>query len=84
MKIAFRWLAWFSFFTMSIVMLGALTGALLFPAVGKLLQIDAPFTKLAWNGLHQLGFLALVWAPGTAFVLCLMKGYGESREKNPV
>ena len=52
---------------------GALAGALLFPVGGWLLGMDLTAAEMLRNGVMDGGFLALIWAPGVSFVVCLMQ-----------
>jgi hypothetical protein len=58
---------------------GALLGAFLFPVIGTL--FSAPYTlgELLRHGAYNLGFYALIWAPGVSFVWCVIKARRQGR-----
>jgi hypothetical protein len=62
------YLGYIAAWTVAIVAAGALVGAVAFPLVGKLAGSDASVAALAAQGARDLGFLAFIWAPGTAIV----------------
>ena len=77
-----RWLA----LLVGICAFGAIVGGILFPAFGHLLQMDLGTREMVIDGLLDGGFLALIWAPGISFVVCLMwaRSQGENiKNKTP-
>ena len=72
-----RWFSWWLFMVVGICLQGGLSGALLFPLVGSLLGVDYSLAEMSISGLKDGAFLALIWAPGTAFVVCLMRAHGK-------
>ncbi|MDD2765829.1 MAG: hypothetical protein PHE83_17850 [Opitutaceae bacterium] len=75
-----HWLPYFLFWVALLVAAGALLGALLFPLAGLLFRTgDTPW-QLVQNGARIGGFYFLIWAPGTAVVLCVMRSY---RRRHP-
>lgn len=61
--------------TVAITAAGALLGAIIFPLVGVIFGRDATPATMALSGARNLGFLAFVWAPGTAIVLAFRHGF---------
>lgn len=81
---AFYWIGLWIGFALGICFAGALAGGLLFPVAGSLLGMDLPLAEMLRNGLFDGGFLALIWAPGASFVICLMlahRQYSTKRDK---
>ncbi len=74
-----RWPLYFLKWTVGITLTGAVLGALIFPLVGLLWNLDYTPLQLAWNGVKILGFFFGIWAPGTALVLTVKKVY-EARK----
>jgi hypothetical protein len=67
-----RWIGTWAALTFLMVAAGALLGAVLFPVIGALAGKASPSGALALAGARNLGFYALVWAPGTAIVLTVI------------
>jgi hypothetical protein len=77
------WLQWtglFLFFTIEVTAIGALAGALMFPAVGKLIDAERGWSELTVLGIRNIGFWFFIWAPAIAVVRCVMRAY---RERHP-
>ena len=75
-----HWLSYFLFWVAAITAAGALLGASLFPLAGLLFHTgDTPW-QLVQNGARIGSFYFLIWAPGTAVVLCVMRAY---RRRHP-
>lgn len=68
------WLLW----TVGIVASGCLVGGILLVALGAWLDPDVPSLALAQAGAKDIGFYALVWAPGAALVITYLR---ESRRR---
>lgn len=69
---ALEYAARFLLIGLGITLAGALVGACLFVVVGSAIGMDLSTTELLRNGLFDGGFLALIWAPGAAFVMVLI------------
>jgi hypothetical protein len=54
-------------------MFGAVAGATGFVLLGPLFGSTEPSYQHAIAGARHLGFVALIWAPGIALVLCVMR-----------
>ena len=76
---AIKWVFLWLLLALAICWAGAVSGGLLFPVAGLLLRMDLPVREMVLNGLLDGGFLALIWAPGLSFVVCLMWGHGKGR-----
>lgn len=63
----------------AITLAGALCGAALFLAVGKLFAMDYGTGELLRNGFYDGGFLALIWAPGISFVALVIRSYRKRK-----
>ena len=76
MKLArIHWALYFLFWVGLIAAAGALLGAALFPLAGWVLRLGHPAGRLALQGASIGGYFFLIWAPGTAVVLCVMRAY---------
>jgi hypothetical protein len=75
-----HWSLYFLFWVAVIVVTGAVLGAVSFPLAGWVLRLKQPAGQLARQGASTLGFFFLIWAPGTAVVLCVMRAY---RRRHP-
>lgn len=65
----------------TIVLAGALLGAILFFSVGKLFGMDYSTNELLQNGLFDGGFYALIWAPGLSFVALVMRAHKQRNHR---
>ncbi len=70
-------LAW----TLGITAAGGIVGAITFPLVGSLAGIEGTLSQQALSGARQLAFLALIWAPGGATVLCFHRIYRDRHSR---
>jgi hypothetical protein len=75
-----HWSLYFLFWTAVIGAAGAGLGAVLFPLAGSLFQTGHTAAQLATMGARIGGFYFLIWAPGTAVVLCVIRAY---RRRHP-
>ena len=75
-----HWSLYFLFWVAVIVGTGALLGAVLFPLTGWFFHTGYTPWQLVLNGGRTGGFYFLLWAPGTAVVLCVMRAY---RRRHP-
>ena len=75
-----HWSLYFLFRTATLTAAGAGPGAVLFPPAGWLLHPGTPTGQLPQQGARTGGFYLLIWAPGTAVVLCVMRAY---RRRHP-
>ncbi|HEX9785740.1 MAG TPA: hypothetical protein VGA56_23785 [Opitutaceae bacterium] len=82
-----RYLYFFLGWTLGITAGGAIIGAISFPLVGSLLGAEGSSWELTLSGARDLAFLAFIWAPGTAIVLCFHRIYRDrqdaARHKRP-
>ena len=78
--VALVWVVRWLLLTIGICLAGALVGAILFPVAGHLLAMDLGTREMVTNGIFDGGFLALIWAPGISFVVCLMWARGSRGE----
>lgn len=77
----FYWLWWFIAYTIIILEIGAIAGALLFATIGALTHPQMDIILRAEMGLAD-GFLyAGVWAGGIAIVLCFMRAHRLNRQR---
>lgn len=67
----------FLLIALGITLAGALVGACLFVVVGSAIGMDLSTTELLRNGFFDGGFLALIWAPGAAFVRVLVLAHRQ-------
>lgn len=77
---AFSWLFIWHALLAAFVAGGAATGSLLFLVVGSLAQLDYSSAELLRNGARDGGFYLLIWSPGLAMVLCIMRAYHLARQ----
>ncbi len=75
-----HWSLYFLFWTATLTAAGAGLGAVLFPLAGWLFHRGTPAGQLAQQGVRIGGFYLLIWAPGTAVVLCVIRTY---RRRHP-
>lgn len=75
-----KWLVFWLGQTLGMVLIGALLGIVFFPLVG--LAFGAPYSAadLMMHGAYNLGFYALIWAPGLSFILCVMRSHRKHHE----
>lgn len=76
-----HWSVYFLFWTSAVVVLGGATGALGFTLLGPLFESNQPPLRHAIAGARHLGFIALIWAPGIALVLCVMRAYRNNQKR---
>jgi len=76
-----HWSLYFLFWLAAIVAAGALLGALLFPLAGLCFRTGLTPAQLVRNGARIGGFYCLLWAPGTAVVLGVMRAYRRRHPK---
>lgn len=72
-----RWLLIFLYYVLGMVLIGALTGCLVFLVLGPLFLKESTLTEIALNGLKVGTILAGIWAPGVAIVKCFILGKKE-------
>lgn len=75
--LALKWLWFFLYYALVIVLLGALAGSLAFLLLGKLFMPEMTFGELGLKGMRVGAILAGVWASGVSIVLCFVKGHKE-------
>lgn len=70
-----RWMGWVG----TAVAVGACLGMLLFAAAWLLLPLDRNLPSMIAQGARDGAFYVFIWAPGGAFVLCVMEARRASR-----
>ncbi|MBK9992353.1 MAG: hypothetical protein IPP19_16940 [Verrucomicrobia bacterium] len=76
-----HWAVYFLFWLLTIVGGGALVGLITFPIFAPVFGSTGTPISHALAGARHLSFIALIWAPGIALVLCVMRAY---RNKQPL
>lgn len=76
-----HWSAYFVFWLVTVVLAAALIGALGFSLLGPLLGSTRTVGEHAMAGAHHVGFIALIWAPGIALVLCVVRAYRNKKKQ---
>ncbi len=74
------WAGYFLFWMAAIVAGGAALGAVVFPLAGLGFRTGYTAAELVRNGARIGGFYCLLWAPGIAVVLSVMRAY---RRRHP-
>ena len=75
------WMALFFGYMLSIIFMGTVLGAILYPLVGSLLRFNYSLISMTQKGMADLSFFALFWAPGGAIVLCFVKVHRKKLSK---
>ena len=75
-----HWSLYALFWVAVMVTAGALFGAVVFLLAGLFFHTGFTPWQLVQNGMRIGGFYFLLWAPGTAVVLCVMRAY---RRRHP-
>ena len=75
LRIAIRWFPTFLLFALAITAVGAVIGLVAYSLAGPALDGGRSLGQLAIKGLQDGAFLAGIWAPGTAFVLCFVRAH---------
>jgi len=70
-----HWKVYFIFWFKLVVLAGAAVGAIGFPLLGPLFGSTLTATEHVVAGARHLGFVAMIWAPGIALVLCVVRAY---------
>jgi hypothetical protein len=76
-----HWAIYFFFWTIAVVLFGAAAGAIGFVLFGPFFGSTESPLRHAIAGARHLGFIALIWAPGIALVLCVMRGYRNKQKQ---
>lgn len=76
-----HWAVYFLFWLLAIVAGGALVGALSFPLAGPAFGSTLTPLEHVFTGARHLGFIALIWAPGIALVLCVRRAYHNKQQR---
>lgn len=77
-KTAAYWISLFVGYMLAIILTGTIAGAISYPLVGALLSFNDSILYMIQKGVEDLSFFALVWAPGSAIVLCFIKAHRSS------
>ena len=81
---SWKWVAWWHLLVFGLILAGGFVGSLLFLLVGTLPRLDYTASEMAFNGLRDGAFFALIWAPGISLVACVMQAYRRNRDdQNP-
>jgi len=76
-----HWAVYFLFWVAAVVLAGAVVGAIGFPLLGPLFGSMLTPTAHALAGARHLGFVALIWAPGIALVLCVVRANRNKQKR---
>lgn len=68
-----HWAVYFTFWLFAVVVGGALIGAISFLLLGPAFGSKLSPLQHAVAGARHLGFIALIWAPGIALVLGVIR-----------
>jgi|GEM_PF-1321044 len=74
-----KFLALIVTWTLGVIGLGVIAGAITFPLLGPLFTSAYTPGELAVHGMKKIGFLAMVWAPGVALVMTVKRTYEQRR-----
>ncbi|MCC5839481.1 MAG: hypothetical protein JJT96_05085 [Opitutales bacterium] len=58
---------------------GGMIGCALFSLAALVFSFDRSFASLAFQGFRDGAFYVFIWAPGLAFILCVMEAHGPER-----
>ena len=75
------WMSLFLGYMLSIILVGTIVGAILYPLVGSLLRFNHSLIFMTQKGMAELSLFALVWAPGGAIVFCFIKAHRKKRSE---
>jgi len=70
-----HWALYFIFWFLVVVAAGAMAGAVGFPLLGPLFGSKLGPVGHALAGARHIGFVAMIWAPGVALVLCVVRAH---------
>jgi len=76
-----HWAAYFVFWLVAVVLAAALVGAIGFSLLGPLFGSTRSVGEHAVAGARHVGFIALIWAPGIALVLCVVRAYRNNQKR---
>ncbi len=77
-----RWMPRFMAYTVGLIALGAIAGTLFYCALGPFFVDGMSARELAKNGVANGAFLAFIWAPGGAFVICVMQAHRRAERRD--
>ena len=60
-------------YILGITLAGTIIGAIFYPLAGTILGFNHTILFMIKKGMLDISYLALVWAPGGAIVLCFIK-----------
>lgn len=76
-----HWTVYLVFWLFVIVGVGALIGAISFPLLGPFFGSDLTAEKHALAGARHVGFIASIWAPAIAIVLCVIRAHRNKQKQ---
>ena len=74
-------MVYFLFCFLVVVLAGAILGAISFPLLGPLFGSNHTPGQHAIAGARHLGFIAMIWAPGLALVLCAIRAHRNKQKQ---
>lgn len=79
-KRALYWAGFWHAVVVTFILGGALAGGVLFVVVGSIAGMEAGIGDLFRSGLWNGGFYLLIWAPGIAIILCVIRARNAAVE----
>ena len=76
-----HWATYFILCAAAVVAIGAAAGAIGFTLLGPLFGSDQSPLQHIIAGARHLGFIAMIWAPGIALMLCVMRAYRNKQKR---
>jgi hypothetical protein len=74
-----HWAVYFIFWATAVILLGA--GAIGFALLGPLFGSARTLLQHVITGARHLGFVSMIWAPGIALVLCVMRAHRNKQKR---
>jgi hypothetical protein len=76
-----HWAVYFIFWATAVILLGAGAGAIGFALLGPLFGSARTLLQHVITGARHLGFVSMIWAPGIALVLCVMRAHRNKQKR---
>jgi len=76
-----HWAVYFLFWLLTIIGGFSLFGIITFPILAPVFGSTGTPISHAITGARHLSFIALIWAPGIALVLCVMRAYRNKQSQ---